>query len=378
MRINRLSAGLAITVTVALLSSACAKSNSGNKTEQSAAPIVAVAGCEKGWTDPANLAADRKPARCESGTPKAQPLPEKTKLVVTSATLKGEFVAHVRLAIAKGEFAKENLDIDLKQVPPADSINLLATGQSDVSLGSPDGAFINAAKAGVDVRWVLGNYSPMPTSKTGLWIRDVDGRAGTIADLKGKTIGTVIGSGSVSMYPLVDGFKKAGIGFDDVKFQILPATDLVTSLQNGAIPASWLTDPYWTSFDGKPGYTYAIGQPAAEPLGGVVYGRNIIESKRAAGVAFIRALVRTINTYFPGDYKSDAAFTEEVAKTIELPLATVKQTPSLVFDWEIRAGTTDRLQAAYKVSGAVKGDTVPESKAVDRSYYAEAVGHQGS
>jgi NitT/TauT family transport system substrate-binding protein len=376
---SRLSAGLAITVAVVLLTSACAAKSTSGRNQQTAAPIVPVEGCEKGWTDPTNLAADRKAARCESGFPKAKPLAEKTKLVVTSATLKGEFLAHVRLALAKGEFAKENLDVELKQVPSADSMNLLATGQADVALGAPDAAFFNAVKAGVDAKWVLGNFSPVAQSKTGLWIRDVDGHAGTVADLKGKTIGTVIGSGSVSMYPLVEGFKKAGIAFNDVKFQILPATDLVTSLSNGAIPASWLTDPYWTSVDGKPGYTFAIGQPAAEPLGGVIYGRNIMESKRAAGVAFVRALIRTINTYFAGDYKADAAFTEEIAKTIELPLATVKQTPSLMFDWEIRAGTTDRLQAAYKVTGAVKGDdTVPESKAVDRSYFAEVVGHQSN
>jgi NitT/TauT family transport system substrate-binding protein len=377
MRLNRLSAGLAIGAALVLVT-ACGNTH-GNDTPAAAGPITDVAGCEKGWTDPSDASPTRAPARCEPGTPAAKPLATKTTLVVTSATLKGEYLAHLRLGIAKGEFAKENLQIDLKQVPSADSMNLLASGQSDVSFGAPDAAFYNAVKAGVNAKWVMGNFFPMPASKTGLWIRDVNGRAGTIADLKGKTIGTVIGPGSVSMLPLVEGFKKAGLGFGDVKFQVLPATDLVTALQNGSIDASWLTDPYWTLVDGKPGFTYAIGQPPAEPLGGVIFGRNILNDKREAGVAFIRALIRTINTYFAHDYKSNAAFAQEVADVIELPIATVKQTPSLEFDWEIRATTNDRLQAAYIATGAfVNQVTVTEVTAVDRSFMNESVGYKKS
>jgi NitT/TauT family transport system substrate-binding protein len=45
-------------------------------------------------------------------------------------------------------------------------------------------------------------------------------------------------------------------------------------------------------------------------------------------------------------------------------------------DWEIRAGTTTRLQAAYKAAGVSKGAALPESRTVNRSLYEEAVGHQ--
>lgn len=43
--------------------------------------------------------------------------------------------------------------------------------------------------------------------------------------------------------------------------------------------------------------------------------------------------------------------------------------------WEIRSGTTTRLQSAYRAQGATRGPTLLESKVVDRSLYAEAVGH---
>lgn len=334
-------------------------------------------GCENGWVDPANLSATRPIARCAPGFPAPQPLAEKKKLIVTSATLKGEYLAHLRLAIDKGEFAKENLDVELTQVPPADSINLLATGDSDVAFGGPDGAFMNAVNAGVEAKWVLGNFFPNEKSQTGLWIRDVDGKPGVISDLSGNVLGTAIGPGSVSMYPVVTAFDAAGVSFDSVEFQITPVADLATAFENGAVLGAWLTDPYWTMFVDKPGYTFAQGQPAAEPLGGTIFGKNLLEGDPAIGTAFIRALIRTVNTYLPSDYKSDPAFAQVIADTIELPLDIVQQTPSLEFDWEIRGGTVDRMQDAYHTTGAMEDTTahMDESQLVDRSFYERAVGH---
>lgn len=335
-------------------------------------------GCENGWTDPADLSPTRQPARCEANFPAPQPLAERTKIVVTSATLKGEYLAHLRYAIDKGEFEKENLEVELTQVPPADSINLLATGDSDVAFGAPDGAFVNATAAGVPVKWVLGNFFPRAESETGLWIRDVDGRPGQLTDLGGEEnkLGTAIGPGSVSMYPIVSAFREAGVDFDDIVFQITPVADLATAFENGAVTGAYLTDPYWTQFVDKTGYTFAAGQPAAEPLGGTLFGPNLLEKNPEAGVAFVRALVRTVSTYFAGDYKADPAFAQVVADTIELPLDLVQQTPSLNFDWEIRGGTVERLEDAYHTTGAVEKDiNLTDDQLVDRSFYERAVGH---
>lgn len=44
-------------------------------------------------------------------------------------------------------------------------------------------------------------------------------------------------------------------------------------------------------------------------------------------------------------------------------------------DWEIRTGTTARLQVAYPAQGAAEGDSLPEFRTVNRSLYEEAVGH---
>ena len=50
-------------------------------------------------------------------------------------------------------------------------------------------------------------------------------------------------------------------------------------------------------------------------------------------------------------------------------------TPPLVFDWEIRSGTTDRLQDAMVGIGAVGYERpLPEDDVVDRSLALDALG----
>lgn len=52
------------------------------------------------------------------------------------------------------------------------------------------------------------------------------------------------------------------------------------------------------------------------------------------------------------------------------------QVPSLVFDWEIREGTTTDMQQLFIDAGVItQFDTpVPEDQMVDRSFYLRAVG----
>lgn len=80
--------------------------------------IKAVEGCGPGaWTDPADLSADRKPARCAKGAPAPQPLQKKRRITVATGTLSAEYVAPLQMAVKKGEFAKEGLDVRVKVLP---------------------------------------------------------------------------------------------------------------------------------------------------------------------------------------------------------------------------------------------------------------------
>jgi NitT/TauT family transport system substrate-binding protein len=368
-----------VLVTASLLGAAgCAGHDSGGAGGAAAPRTVSpVAGCGAGsWTDPADLAPDRKAARCDKGAPAARPLAKKRKITVATGTLSAEYVAPLQVAVAKGEFTKEGLDVELKVLPTPDALPLLARGDVDAQWAAPEAAVMNGINGGFDIKWVAGNFSPDPTSKSGLWVRLKDGESADHVEMAGRRMGTMIGKGSVIAYPMDTSLKKHGGGLDKIGFQQLGSADVLTALRNGGVDSAWLLDPIWRKVDGDKRYAFLGGQPLGEPLGGLLFGPTLLNKDPDAGVAFLRAYIRTVNTYFAGDYKSDPGFVTELAKLMKTDEATLRSTPSMRMDWEIRKGTTDRLQEAYADSGVSKGASVPEPKAVDRAMYSEAVGHK--
>ncbi|SDK91439.1 ABC transporter substrate-binding protein [Streptomyces indicus] len=360
-----------------LASAGCAKEDDAPAASSKPREIKAVEGCGAGsWTDPADLSPDRKPARCDKGAPAPQPLKKTRKLTVATGTLSAEYVAPLHMAVQKGEFKKEGLDVELKVLPTPDALPLLAKGDIDAQWAAPEAAVMNGINGGFDIKWVASNYGPDPKSKSGLWVRLKKGETAEKVPMAGRKLGTMIGKGSVIAYPMSKALTQHGGGLDKVEFLQLGSADVLTALQNGGVDSAWLLDPVWRKIDGDGKFAFLGGQPVGEPLGGLLFGPNLLAKDRDAGVAFLRAYTRTVNTYFAGDYKSDPAFVSELAQVMKIDESILKETPSLRMDWEIRKGTTDRLQDAYEEAGVAEGDRVPEDKAVDRSFYAEAVGHK--
>ncbi|MEV0318693.1 ABC transporter substrate-binding protein [Streptomyces sp. NPDC050658] len=361
-----------------LAAAGCAKEDDTTDSSPATKPrtIKAVPGCGKGsWTDPADLAATRKPARCAKGAPAPQPLKKERSLTIATGTLSAEYVAPLQMAVQKGEFKKEGLDVHLKVLPTPEALPLLAKGDIDAQWAAPEAAVMNGITGGFTIKWAAGNFSPDPKSKSGLWVKLKEGESADHVPMAGRKLGTMIGKGSVISYPMGKALKKHGGGLDKIQFQQLGSADVLTALQNGGTDSAWLLDPVWRKVDGDKRYAFLGGQPQAEPLGGLLFGPNLLTEDPDAGVALLRAYIRTVNTYFPADYKADKAFVSELAKLLKTDEAVLKSTPSLRMDWEIRAGTTDRLQDAYEAAGVAKGEKVPESKAVERRLYEEAVGH---
>ncbi|MFI9050334.1 ABC transporter substrate-binding protein [Streptomyces sp. NPDC053427] len=367
---------LAVLVAALALSAGCtAQQDTG--TGAKPRTIRPVAGCGKAsWTDPADRSPTRAPARCDKGAPAPRPLKKHRTLTVATGTLAAEYVAPLRLAVDKGEFKKEGLDVRLKVLPTPEALPLLAKGDLDALWAAPEAAVVNGITGGFDIRWVAGNFSPDPKSKSGLWVRLKDGRSASSVSLKGSRMGTMIGKGSVIMYPMDTSFAAHGADLNSVAFQQLGSSDVLTALTGGGVDSAWLLDPVWRRVDGDKKYAFLGGQPQGEPLGGALYGPNLLQHDPGAGVAFLRAYIRTVNTYFAGDYKADRAFTAGLARLLEVDAEVLAAVPSLRMDWEIRKGTADRLQKAYRDAGVTKGAPLPENRLVDRSFYAEAVGHR--
>ncbi|MGW1215817.1 ABC transporter substrate-binding protein [Streptomyces sp. NPDC002499] len=372
--------GVTAAVAALLASAACSSTpypdDAGATAGRGGRTIQPVDGCGKtSWTDPANLATDRLPARCMPLAPGPHPLAKTRKVTIATGTLSAEYVAPLEVALDKGEFKKEGLDVTLKVLPTPDALPLLAKGDIDAMWAAPEAAVMNGIKGGFDIKWVAGNFSPAAKSKSGLWARLKDGETADRVRLAGRSLGTMIGKGSVIAYPMEKTLEGHGGGLDKIQYRQLGSADVLTALQNGGVDSAWLLDPIWRKVDGKPGYAFLGGQPLGEPLGGMLYGRSLLHDDVDAGVALLRAYIRTVNTYFANDYKKDAGFVAYLAKLLKTDEAVLKSTPSLRMDWEIREGTTTRLQSAYRAQGVATGDPLPESKTVDRSLYEEAVGH---
>lgn len=381
-RKRRVPAVAAVLAVALLAAAACSKKDVDEA--DAAGPAAEASGPVEGcgdvsWTDPADLDPDRDPARCEPGAPAPDPLDEETEVVVTSGTLSAEFVAPLQVALDRGEFEAENLDVRIEQVPPADAIQLLGQGEVDAVWSAPEAGFVNAVDSGFDIRWVAGNYSTSSDSRSGLWVRSEGGAEPDIAELEGGVLASIVGKGSVALYPVDGGLDGAGLSLADMEFETLPAGDIVTAFRNGQVDAVWLLDPLWTQLEDDPDAVHVAGQPAGEPLGGLLYGPNLLRDRPEVGEAFMRAYVRTVNTHFDGDYKADEEFTEYLAGLVDLDPELLAATPSLVMDWEIRAGSTDRFQEVFIENDAVRFDEpLAEDELVDRSLYEAVVGHTGS
>ncbi|MFF1296428.1 MULTISPECIES: ABC transporter substrate-binding protein [unclassified Streptomyces] len=371
--------GVAALTAVLLASAACSSPYEDNAPRADAGKrtISPVEGCgATSWTDPADLSPSRLPARCQPGAPAPRPLAKKRKLTIATGTLSAEYVAPLQVALDKGEFAREGLDVTLKVLPTPDALPLLAKGDLDAIWAAPEAAVMNGLRGGFDIKWVAGNFSPGPGSKSGLWVRLKDGESASHVSMAGRRLGTMIGKGSVIAYPMEKALEKHGGGLDRIQYQQLGSADVLTALENGGVDSAWLLDPVWRKVDGQPAYAFLGGQPQGEPLGGMLYGPSLLQRDVDAGVALLRAYIRTVNSYFATDYKKDGAYVTYLAKLLKADQQILRSTPSLRMDWEIREGTTDRLQAAYTAQGVAEGDPLPESRTVDRTLYEEAVGHR--
>ena len=187
-----------------------------------------------------------------------------------------------------------------------------------------------------------------------------------------------VGKGSISIYYSATQIAERAPGFDitDVNVQQIPSADTVTALQNNAIQCGILLDPLWLQVSQDPNYVMMATQTPGEPLGQISFGKNLLEDHPEVGEAFVRAYIRTINTYYNGDYHANAEVMNEIAAQTGVTVERMTQVPSLTFDWEVREGTTDRAQQFFIKVGVITQFTTPvaEDKLVDRSFYLQAVG----
>ena len=304
-----------------------------------------------------------------------------------SSAFRLEFNSPLLLADSMGEFAKENLKMNFINLKLSDAIPQLATGQIDVAVGGIEVSILAAGNQGLPVKAALANYFPphagdYSVPQAGLWCRRdsfTTPDKPNLKEIEKMRLASSVGKGTVSWYFTVEEIRRQGVpdfNIVDATIEQVPSADTVSALENKAIDCGVVLDPLWLQLMDKPDYFMAATQTPGEPLGIYAFGKRLLEDRQDIGDAVARAFIRTVNTYFAGDYHKDSKVMDEIAKVTGQNLDQLSRVDSLVMDWEFRADTVTNVQKLFIDLGVITDwkTPVPEDKIVDRSFYLRAVG----
>lgn len=311
-----------------------------------------------------------------AGTPAPKPLSTKESLKVGIPS-KLELEAPALLAQAYGEFARENLDVSFVTDTVPNLLTLLGQNKLDLVYAGAQALVFNAVNDGVPIRWVSGVASSSPES--GVFLSTKYGSSMDTFDpkvLKGKTIGVNPGGlAAPSEYGLYDAIRKAGLSPSDVKMTSFsdPAS-MVQALDNGTIDGATLGPPYTAALRQGVAFQAEPGYPSTIQIAGYFATTQLLDSRRTAGVAFFRALERTVNTHLSGDYHQNADVMGRMASQLGTTVASLKLAPSVPFDFDVPAQSVASLQQMYQaVPGTLQGSqTIKPDQLIDLSLVVDA------
>lgn len=372
-------------------SSGCAFGGSDNETLASDgidrgrihAPDDVPDGCgDLAATDPSDLSAGRAVARCGPGAPEPLPLAQPATLRVGVRGLTEE-LAPLLLAQVYDEFAKENLTVELVELPDPEALyEALGAGTVDAVAGRLDAPFYDLVASGSGARLVLGgpiarSALDIGTPQAGFWIRTDQVTDGNHwKDLEGDQFAVEDGIADVAASPMTAVLRQDDMSLNEVRIDAVGGHDAAQMLLDGSATGAWLDDPSWLRVANNPRFRLVATLPASESVDGVVMSRRLVDhdGDRAVGLAFVRALVRTINTYLADDYQKDDEVVAALAEEIGMKAADLRVTPAWLFDWELRTASTERVQTVFVQLGAVLyEDEMAEREVVDRTLYRDVV-----
>lgn len=336
-------------------------------------------GCgDAATTDPGNLAVDRTVARCGSGAPEAQPLPLPTSIRV-ALTDRTETAAPLLVAQALDEFAAENLAVEIVDASGPEAFAALARGEVDAVVGGIDAPFYDAVQDGLGARVVLGGQiarrpSDLDTPQAGFWLRRdlVSAGGDNWENVEGQAIVLPGGAGGAATYPVDMLLGQHSLGGNNVDLVPGPSADAATRLQAAAVGGAWLSEPQASEVASDEALMLVATTPGSESLDGTVFGPRLLGPDRAVGLAYARAVIRTINTHLADGWGDEAA--AAVADALGADEDVITDGPAPLFDWEIRTGTTTRVQDALILVGSVGFEReLAEDAVVDRTLAAEVV-----
>ena len=244
----------------------------------------------------------------------------------------------VLLAEELGEFEKEGIDVEVSIVPATESPLLVATGRGDVAMSNLSAGNLNLIADGNPLRVVFGGSIPNPEANEGFWVHSsVPGEDGFQPhDLQGATLATSFGEASsviASLLADAEEMEPGGLAADQLVHQTMSLPDGMAALMNGAVDAAMSVQPFSTQL-GAAGCCEYIGMWPTFSTSAVLMGPTLLEEDRDLGLAFTRAVARTVRDHLQGDYHKDPELSPAIATLLEQPLDSFQASYSPL--WNLR------------------------------------------
>jgi len=267
-----------------------------------------------------------------------------------------ELFSQPYLAERYGEFKKENLDVKVVSLLPADAVTQLAAGKIDACICAFNPGVFNAIEGGLSIRAVAGTFSGLQKG-VGVYVKP-SLASGQPQSLTGKKLAISSGFASAVVTDLVRWLAPAGMTLKDITAVNVPATDALTALENGGADAAYLLEPYSEmAVKHKTGVFVPITQPTSLSTA-FFFGDRLLKKDPAAGAAFLRAIVRTTRDHLQGDYHANADTMSTMASALGMDAKTLTSTPGVTFDPNLStASWPAQIESVQKIWGTL-GDVI--------------------
>ncbi len=270
-------------------------------------------------------------------------------------------------ALGAGFFQQEHLNVTMVLAPP--NVAIPALSKNEVQFMDSPGNALEGATRGLPMKMVFSAWIKAPWTVVGKT------QFNSLADLKGKTIGTNQ-AGSTPWLYLRAALKNAGLGLNDVKIVSSPGTaDTYGQLLARTLDVAVVSPPF-DVMAGTKGFhvVQRIGDALKLPYIGAGVNTTFLAEHRPQAVAFLRALVNS-NRYLKS-HPTEA--TDLVIKYVGSPPDIAKQSTTEMLPTlsDTGEGSIEGVQEALAVQEELTNNKVnlkPEDL-VDYSPLHEALG----
>jgi NitT/TauT family transport system substrate-binding protein len=274
------------------------------------------------------------------------------------------FDAGSLIALARGYFNEEGLDVQLQTFPgSAESNQAIAIGAVDVVCSGPTPMIFNARTMNikVDVVCGAGQHSVGHGTISVLLRRDLveSGRYKTPADLKGMKI--VAGFRTASEWLVQEVASGAGLPDKSIEILSLGFANTVAALSNKAADGASVNEPIATLLTKRADAVRVVTMDKVKPnfpAGYLTFGPLLTATNREAGRRYVYAYMRGLRDYQLafGPQRRDQYGVLGILKSNNMEVApetpslglTAENAPSLVSiddfaRWQLRQGTIKQL-----------------------------------